>query len=84
MGILPLQFRNGENFKTLELQGDEYFTIALNDKAKPREQITVEVRKSPQVNAHKSFKVLSRIDTPVEVEYYRCGGILQAVLRKLA
>ena len=83
MGILPLEFKPGENRESLALKGDEVFDVAgLNDNLKPRQEITVRAF-SPD-GGMKEFKTTCRIDTPVEVDYFRNGGILQTVLRKLA
>ena len=83
MGVLPCQFKDGANSATLELKGDETFDfIDLNDQLVPRQELTVSAV-SPD-GTKKEFKVLSRVDTPVEVDYLRNGGILQTVLRKLA
>jgi aconitate hydratase len=82
MGILPLQFKKGESMKTYSLTGEESFSFSLADDMKPKCEITVEsVSKDGK---KQSFKVQSRIDTPVELEYYRNGGILQTVLKNLA
>ncbi len=83
MGVLPCQFLQGENAASLGLKGDETFYFEdLSDNLKPRQELTI-VAKSPD-GAQKKFKVLARVDTPVEVDYLRNGGILQTVLRKLA
>jgi aconitate hydratase len=83
MGVLPLQFKEGENVQSLGLKGDETFDVlGLNDNLKPRQEITVTAT-APD-GSKKEFKVLNRIDTAVEVDYYRNGGILHTVLRKLA
>ena len=79
MGVLPLQFKNGENAQSLGLKGDEIFTIngitALNSGGVPKE-LTVTA-------GDKSFVATVRIDTPGEADYYRHGGIMQFVLRSL-
>ena len=79
MGVLPLQFINGENPQSLGIKGDEVFSItgvtALNDGGIPKE-VTVTA-------GDKSFKAKVRIDTPGEADYYRHGGIMQYVLRQL-
>lgn len=83
MGILPLQFKDGESRESLGLTGEETFdVVGLNNNLKPRQEITV--RAISTDGGMKEFKTICRIDTPVEVEYYRNGGILQSVLRKLA
>ncbi len=81
MGVLPLQFKNGQNAATLGLDGTEVFSTAgLNDDLQPGQEITVTaVRQDGQ---EITFQTICRIDTPVEVDYYRNGGILQTVLRK--
>jgi aconitate hydratase len=80
MGVLPLQFRDGENAQTLGLKGDEVFDIAgLNDGAAKEVEV---VAKGPA--GEKKFKVKVLLLTPKEVEYYRHGGILPYVLRQLA
>jgi aconitate hydratase len=79
MGILPLQFKPGENYKSLGLTGEEVFTIHVDDDLKAGQTVTVEA-KGPKGTT--SFETLCRIDSPVEVDYYRNGGILQTVLRK--
>jgi aconitate hydratase len=67
----------------LGLKGDETFDfIDLDDKLKPRQELTLTAT-SPD-GSKKEFTVIARVDTPVEVEYLRNGGILQTVLRKLA
>lgn len=81
MGILPLEFMPGENAKSLGLNGDEIFDIILNDLMKPRETIAVLAR-SPK-GGEKTFNTISRIDAPVEIQYYRDGGILCTVLKNL-
>ncbi len=83
MGILPLQFMPGRNVKDLGLTGEETFEIlGLSDEMEPRQEYTVRARGGDGTLTE--FKVMSRIDTPVEVNYYRNGGILQTVLRRLA
>ena len=81
MGVLPLQFREGENRESLGLDGTETFEVALNDSLKPRQAIEVTATKSDGEVVH--FVTTCRIDTPVEVEYYRNGGIMHTVLRSL-
>jgi aconitate hydratase len=81
MGVLPLQFRDGESRDTLGLDGTETFDISVDDKVKPLQAIEVTARKADGSAVH--FVTTCRIDTPVEVEYYRNGGILHTVLRQL-
>lgn len=83
MGVLPCQFLEGENYTSLNLKGDESFEfVDLNDGLKPRQNLNV-VATSPK-GEKTEFCVVCRVDTPVEVDYLRNGGILQTVLRKLA
>ena len=81
MGILPLQFRDGESGATLGLTGDETYHIeGIADGLKPKEAIVVTAVSDGR--AATRFEVIARLDTEVEVEYYRNGGILQTVLRQ--
>ncbi|APZ91171.1 aconitate hydratase AcnA [Fuerstiella marisgermanici] len=82
MGVLPLQFRDGESRESLELDGTEVFDIRLDDSLEPRQAVEVTARKANGDEVH--FVTTCRIDTPVEVQYYRNGGILHTVLRQLA
>ena len=81
MGVLPLQFRPGESREALELDGTEVYDIALSDSLKPAQAVEVTARKSNGDEVH--FVTTCRIDTPVEVDYFRNGGILHTVLRQL-
>jgi aconitate hydratase len=81
MGVLPLEFRPGENREALGLDGTEVFDIALDDDLKPRQAVEVTARQASGEEVH--FVTTCRIDTPVEVDYYRNGGILHTVLRQL-
>ena len=82
MGILPLQFMPGEGTGSLGLDGSETFRIDIDDNLRPREEITVTA--SRRDGAETSFVTVTRIDTPVEVDYYRNGGILHTVLKEMA
>jgi len=83
MGVLPCQFKEGENYSSLGLKGDETFDfINLDDKLKPRQELVLAAASSD--GSKREFNVIARADTPVEVDYLRNGGILQTVLRKLA
>jgi aconitate hydratase len=83
MGVLPLQFKPGESAKSLGLTGYErYDILGLSDDLQPGQEFTV--RATAEDGSVTEFQVVSRIDTPVEVNYYRNGGILQTVLRRLA
>ncbi len=80
MGILPLQFKPGQNPQTLGLDGTEtYATVNLSDDLKPLQDVTVRAETSD--GRVITFETTCRIDTPVEVDYYRNGGILHTVLR---
>ncbi|HSD84500.1 MAG TPA: aconitate hydratase AcnA, partial [Anaerolineae bacterium] len=82
MGILPLQFKPGQNVESLGLTGkEEIDIIGLSDDLKPRQEVTARVQRPD--GSVMEFHATVRIDTPVEVEYYRNGGILHTVLRKL-
>ncbi|PYK93745.1 MAG: aconitate hydratase, partial [Verrucomicrobia bacterium] len=82
MGVLPLQFPEDTNAQTLSLDGSEKFSITgLSDSIEPGETVTLEIeRKNEKCD---SVPVRLRIDTPIEIDYYRHGGILQFVLRQL-
>ena len=86
MGVLPLQFRDGESARSLGLSGEEIFTVsglaeAMNAGGRPPEEVSVraEREQGPPVE----FAARVRIDTPREADYFRHGGILQYVLRGL-
>jgi aconitate hydratase len=82
MGVLPLQFKPGENAESWALTGKEKLTIAgISQAITPRQNVTVEVERPEGGSV--SFKVTARLDTPVEINYYRNGGILHTVLRKM-
>jgi len=82
MGVLPLQYQDGMSAATLGLTGEELFDVAIDDSVTPRRMLKVTAR-HPGTGRTTSIEAVCRIDTPVEVEYYRNGGILQTVLRKL-
>lgn len=79
MGVLPLQFKEGESADTLGLDGSEVFSIDVSDDLQPRDLVPVEAQKENGETI--SFEAVCRIDTPVEIDYYRNGGILHYVLR---
>ena len=81
MGVLPLEFVNGETRQSLGLSGFEsYEIVGLDDSTKPRARLKVNATGD---GAEKNFEVLLRIDTPEEIQYYKNGGILPYVLRSL-
>jgi aconitate hydratase len=82
MGVLPLQFLNGENRESLGLAGDETFTVTGVADLQPRQEVDVEVQRADGTRS--TFRARVRIDTLNELEYFRAGGILHYVLRKLA
>jgi aconitate hydratase len=82
MGVLPLVFKAGENAESLGLNGQERLSIAgLIGELRPRQDLTVSV--SRKDGSTTRFLVTARLDTPVEINYWRNGGILQTVLRKM-
>ena len=82
MGVLPLTFPDGEDADTLGLDGTETFDIAVDDSVEPRQTVVVTATRADGTTV--SFDATVRLDTPVEVEYYRNGGILHTVLRRMA
>jgi aconitate hydratase len=83
MGVLPFVFQKGEDRESHGLTGHEFFDFPdLNDDLKPRQELTV-VARDPESDKRTKFKVIARIDTPVEVDYFRNSGVLQTVLRKM-
>ena len=82
MGVLPLQFKEGESAASLGLSGQEVFDISgLGEHIEPRAEVTVTAT-TPD-GSRKAFKVIARLDSHVDVNYYRNGGILPTVLRGL-
>jgi len=82
MGVLPLQFKEGFDRKKLNIKGSELFTIIDIEKGvKPRQEVDCEIKYADGVS--KKIKLLCRIDTANEIEYYKHGGILQYVLRNI-
>ncbi len=81
MGVLPLQFKEGENAETLGLTGKEVFDIHIDENVKPRDLVKVTAT-NPDTGEKKEFEVIVRFDSEVEIDYYRHGGILQMVLRE--
>jgi len=82
MGVLPLQFSDGVNAQTLNLDGSEtYSVLGLGDSIRPRQEVTLEIRRKD--GRIEKVLLILRIDTPIEVDYYRHGGILPFVLREI-
>ncbi|NSL51068.1 aconitate hydratase AcnA [Calidifontibacillus erzurumensis] len=80
MGVLPLQFKDGENADTLGLTGKEVFEVQIDENIKPRDFVKVIATKED--GSKVEFEALARFDSEVEIDYYRHGGILQMVLRE--
>ena len=79
MGVLPLQFKEGENAETLGLTGKETIEVDVSETVRPRD--LVQVKAIAEDGTVKSFEAVVRFDSEVEIDYYRHGGILQMVLR---
>jgi aconitate hydratase len=82
MGVLPLTFVEGQDHVRLGLDGSEAFSIPITDDVQPLQRLTVTATHAER--GASTFEVDVRLDTPVEVEYYRNGGILHTVLRQMA
>ena len=83
MGIIPLQYREGETAESLGLTGLEKFSVVLPNSAddlKPRQNVTVKVDNG---ETEKSFEAIMRFDTELELTYYKHGGILNYMIRKV-
>jgi aconitate hydratase len=82
MGVLPLQFLNEESVQSLGITGEESFDLTgLEGDIKPQQQVTLVINRAD--GSQTTVPVLLRIDTPIEVDYYKHGGILPFVLRQL-
>src|SRR5205085_11440563 len=82
MGVLPLQFKEGVNAQTLKVDGTEtYEVLGLSASLKPQQELTLRITRAN--GQAESVPVICRIDTPIEIDYYRHGGILPYVLRQL-
>jgi aconitate hydratase len=77
-----LQYAEGQTAESLGITGEEEFSLPLDDTLQARSTLQITAT-DPSTGESKQFEALCRIDTPVEVDYYRNGGILQTVLRKL-
>jgi aconitate hydratase len=82
MGVLPLEYRPGDSAESLGLDGTEAFDVEVDDHLRPRQELTV--RATSEGGTPREFTVTARVDTPIEVEYLRNGGILHYVLRQMA
>ena len=82
MGVLPLQFKPGEGVEELDLDGREVLDITgLSGELKPGQVVTVKATRND--GSKLAFEVVARLDTPIEVEYYRNGGVLHTILRRM-
>nr|MBA3756989.1 aconitate hydratase [Nitrosomonas sp.] len=81
MGVLPLQFKDNNSVASLDIKGNEQFDILGLDNIQPQKDVTLVIRRKDGTS--KSVQLLCRIDTAIEVDYYRYGGILPYVLREL-
>ena len=81
MGVLPLQFTRGDSAESLGIKGDETFDIEVPADIRPQQQLSLAVTRTD--GSRQTIPVLCRIDTPIEVDYYKHGGILPYVLREL-
>ncbi|MDH5340120.1 MAG: aconitate hydratase, partial [Rubrivivax sp.] len=81
MGVLPLQFKAGDSWQTLGLRGDELVDVLLDDTLRPQSEARLRITTAG--GEVKTVPVTLRIDTPIEIDYYRHGGILPFVLRQL-
>jgi aconitate hydratase len=82
MGVLPLQFREGVTAQSLSLDGSETYSVSgLHNDIRPRQEVTLEIARKD--GAIEKVPLILRIDTPIEIDYYRHGGILPFVLREI-
>jgi aconitate hydratase len=82
MGVLPLQFKGSDSMASLNLTGDETFDLlGINDNLKPQQDVTLTITRKD--GSKQNVALLLRIDTPIEVDYYKNGGILPFVLKEL-
>jgi aconitate hydratase len=80
MGVLPLQWLNEDTAESVGIKGDETFAITgLTNPPQPNQEVTLEIT---QEGKTRQVKLLSRLDTPSEIEYYQQGGILPYILRQ--
>jgi len=81
MGVLPLQFKGDDSWESLRIRGDERFDVEVPADMKPQQDIVMTIHAAD--GSSRTVTLLSRIDTPIEIDYYRHGGILPYVLREL-
>ncbi len=81
MGVLPLQFKGSDSVQSLGITGEERFDVLGLENLRPQQDVTLVIHRSD--GSRQEVEVLLRIDTPIEVDYYRHGGIMPFVLREL-
>jgi aconitate hydratase len=81
MGVLPLQFKAGDSWQSLHLTGNELIDVLTDAELTPQSEATLSITRAD--GSRQQVSVILRIDTPIEVDYYRHGGILPFVLRQL-
>ena len=81
MGVLPLEFRPGDSWQSLALTGNEHIDVHPDPDLRPQSDALLVITRAD--GSRMTVTVLLRIDTPIEVDYYRAGGILPFVLRQL-
>jgi aconitate hydratase len=81
MGVLPLQFTGNDGVASLQIAGDETFDLLGLEDLRPRQKVTLSIRRAD--GSLRTVELILRVDTPIEVDYYRHGGILPFVLRQL-
>ena len=82
MGVLPLNFKNSDDYDNITAHHDASFSIkGLNNDISPRHEVTLTVTRVD--GSESDFPVIVRLDTPVEIEYYRAGGILPYLLAQI-
>jgi len=81
MGVLPLQFKAGQSWQTLGLTGNEVIDVIPHPRLLPQSDATLRITRADRTL--QEVVVTLRVDTPIEVDYYRSGGILPYVLRQL-
>jgi len=81
MGVLPLQFQGSDTWQSLRLDGSEFVDVIPDPELRPQSEARVVIRRAD--GSTQEIAATLRIDTPIEVDYYRAGGILPYVLRQL-
>jgi len=81
MGVLPLQFLDGESINSVPIRGDEHFDVEGLQNLRPHQEVDLIIRRGDGSSA--TLRLLVRLDTPIEVDYYLADGILPYALREL-